>query len=154
MKKVIATLRSAPAASVDVPKTFPVRRVKRGEKPREKPREIERSCFGSLRFFPGIPKTISKDELEFIESGRPDLSKRLDVSEYVESKRVDYRGATEKAIETAAESEGIGHLSLKRKVEVLRERGKIDKPDPKKVSVTVVDPPKRSAKTSSGRKPK
>ncbi len=148
MDKVIVTLRSTPAASVEVPKHFP---KLRGAKEKGDPKEIGRSCFGALRFFPGVPKTITKDELEFLRIHRGDVAGRLDDRPYVESKRIDYRGATEADIAALAEKEGVGHLKLKDQVARLRERGKLEKPDPKKSSETRLegkDSPKAKSKTN------
>lgn len=122
MKKLIAILRSTPACTVDVPATFP---KKKGDE--NEPREIERSCFGALRFFPGIPKAISVDEMEYVRLERADLYPRFDVRPYVESKRVDRRGATEDEIEKLAKSEGIEHLDFANALKRLRQRGKIGK---------------------------
>ena len=100
MDKVIVTLRTTPAASVEVPKHFPKLRGAKGE---GDPKEIGRSCFGALRFFPGVPKTITKDELEFVRLHCGDVAARLDDRPYVESKRLDYRGANESVIAALAE---------------------------------------------------
>lgn len=148
MKKVIVTLRDQPAGSVEVPREFPRRR---GEK-EKKSVDIERSCFGCLRFFPGVPRTISEDELAYIEGWRGDLFGRLDRRPYVESKRVDYRGASESAIEALAEKEGIGHLDLPRKVARLTERRKLDRPDPRKSTETRILASRKDGGTA--RKPK
>lgn len=144
MKKVIVTLRDAPNASVEVPENFP--RPKRAKK--TKPRKIERSVFGAIRLFPGVPKAISVDELEYVKLRRPDVAARLDERPYVESKRVDYRGITEAAIEKLAEEEGIGHLDLARKVKVLAERKKIAIPDSKKSTATKI--PSSTKKVDGG----
>lgn len=130
MEKVIVTLRSAPSESVEVPKFKKGAKGEKGEKA-----ETARSCFGALRFFPGIPKTITKDELEFIKGSSAELFRRLSVRPYVESKRVDKRGATEDDVEKAAEKAGVGHLPAKKKLAVLAERGLIGSkaaPPPKK----------------------
>lgn len=150
MDKVIVTLRSAPAASVDVPKHFP---KLRGEKREGDPREIGRSCFGALRFFPGVPKTITKDELEFVRIHHGDVAARLDERPYVESKRLDYRGATESDLAALAEKEGLGHLKLRDQVARLRDRKKLEKPDPKKSSETRLEG-RGSAKAPAPEKPK
>jgi hypothetical protein len=149
MDKIIVTLRSAPAASVDVPKTFPkLRGAKEG-----KPREIARSCFGALRFFPGVPKAITKDELEFLRRHHGEVAGRLDERPYVESKRLDYRGVTEADLAALAEKEGVGHLKLKDQVARLQERGKLGKPDPKKSSETRLEG-KGAGKAAASEKPK
>lgn len=119
MSKVIVTLRSAPPASVDITDD-----------------QCERSCFGALRFFPGIPKTITKAELEYLGKAQPMLRARLQVRPYVESKRLDYRGASEAKIEVLASEEGVGHLDLAKQIEVLRQRGKLDVPDKRKSTET------------------
>lgn len=137
MGKVIVTLRSAPPESVEVPKYVKGKKGKGGE-----PVETERSCFGALRFFPGIPKTVTADELEYVKSSDAELARRLAVRPYVESKRVDRRGATEAEVEALAETEGVGHLGLGRKVEVLRRRGKL------KVKPTEPPKPKAEVKTT------
>lgn len=131
MKKCIATLVSAPAESVEIPVHFP---QKRGDE--SEPRLIERSAFGALRFFPGIPRTISCDECEFIRSEQPDVLERLEISKYVESKRVDYRGATEAEIEKLAEEAGIGHLSLADQCVRLEVTKKLKRPKPENASAT------------------
>lgn len=130
MDKFVVTLRTAPSEAVEVPD------------------ELKRSCFGALRFFPGIPKTVTKDELEFIKSNNADLHKRLHVRSYVESKRVDKRGASEAQIEKLADEAGIGHLKLGRKVEVLEKRGLLKKVAPPKK----VEPPKATRKRNGNGK--
>jgi hypothetical protein len=150
MDKVIVTLRSTPAASVDVPKHFPKLRGAKGE---GDPKEIARSCFGALRFFPGVPKTITKDELEFVRLHHGEVAARLDDRPYVESKRLDYRGKSEKEIAELAEKEGVGHLPLKTQVERLQARGKLEKPDPKKSTETRLEgktTPKAAPKNGNG----
>jgi hypothetical protein len=131
MKKVIVTLQGGATASVEVPEAFPRRRRAKG-----KARAIARSVFGAIRFFPGVPKAISGDELEYIRAHRGDVSGRLEVRPYVESKRVDYRGASEAEIERLADEGGIAHLGLSAKVERLAERGKLEKPDRRKSTET------------------
>lgn len=151
MKKVIVTLRDAPNVSVEVPAEFPQKRRKRGEKA-EKPKKIDRSVFGAIRLFPGVPKTISADELEFVRVNRPTVFGRLDSRPYVESKRIDYRGVTEGEVEALAEKEGIGHLDFSKKLERLGERGKISKRVPRKPAP--IPAPKKSEDGKTGRKPK
>lgn len=152
MRKIIVTLRDAPNASVEVPGEFP---RKRGEKKKAEARKIERSVFGAIRLFPGIPKAISTDELEYVKLHRSDVFRRLDVRNYVESKRVDYRGASEAEIETLAEREGIGHLAFSRQVERLVERGKVKPPDPRKSTETRLDARKAEGEVkTTSRKPK
>lgn len=112
-EKVNVTLRSSPSASVEFP-------AEKGP---------DRSCFGALRLFPGIPRAVTRGELDWIERREPALFARLTVSPYVESKRVDRRGASEATVERLAESEGLSHLSHGRKVEVLRKRGKLKPPE-------------------------
>lgn len=114
-EKTIVTLRSAPSVSVEVPDE-------------QEGKTLQRSCFGALRLFPGIPKTITKDELEHLKKNQPDVFARLTVQPYVESKRVDRRGAGEADVRRLAEEAGISHLPHRKQVEVLRERGKLSKP--------------------------
>jgi hypothetical protein len=141
MKKVIVTLSSGPAASVEFPEVFPRKRKEKGD-----PVKIERSVFGAVRLFPGIPKAISASELDYLRAHRKELFPRLLARPYVESKRVDRRGVSEGELEKLAEKEGIAHLGTRRKVEVLTERGKIPKPEPKKEAVKPApEPPKRKA---------
>jgi hypothetical protein len=140
MKKVIVTLSSGPAVSLEFPEVFS---RKRGEK--AEARKIERSVFGAVRLFPGIPKAISASELEYVRAHRKDLIPRLLARPYVESRRVDRRGVSEGELERLAEKEGVGHLPTRRKIEVLTERGKIPKPEPKKAEgKPATEPPKRT----------
>lgn len=106
-KKVIATLRSGPSASIEVPSG------------------IKRSCFGAIRLFPGIPKTIMMEEYEYVRNKLPALGARLQIGKYVESKRVGARGISEADLEALADREGLSHLKLKSQVAKLRERGKL-----------------------------
>jgi hypothetical protein len=145
MKKTIVTLRSAPAVSVEVPEHFPRARGEKGE-----PKRLERSGFGALRLFPGVPRTVSCDELEFIRRHQPEVAARLDSRPYVESKRVDYRGATESEIEAAAAEAGISHLPLAAQCDRLQKTGKIKRPDPKKASATVLSGKKGSSSEKPG----
>lgn len=115
-ERTIVTLRVAPSASVEIPEE-------------RDGKALKRSCFGALRLFPGIPKTVTRDELEHIKRAEPDLYNRLIVQPYVESKRVDRRGAGEAEIAKLAEQEGIAHLPHARQVELLRERGRIRVPE-------------------------
>lgn len=87
MKKVIVTLHSGPAQSVDVPAAH---EFQKGEK-----RALERTCFGSIRLFPGLPKVVSQDELDYILEIRRDLAGKVFASAYVESHRADKRGCPE-----------------------------------------------------------
>jgi hypothetical protein len=121
MEKIIVTLRDAPAASVDVPDET-------GGK------KLQRSCFGAIRLFPGIPKTVSRDELEYLKVADPGLFARVHVQPYVESKRVDRRGAAEAEVSHLADQEGLTHLSHSKQVELLQKRGKIGRSTPKKAS--------------------
>jgi hypothetical protein len=138
-ERTIVTLRSAPSATVEVP---------------EKKKDggaLQRSCFGVLRLFPGIPKTVTRDELEHIKQAEPDLYNRLTVQPYVESKRVDRRGAGEAEIAKLAEQEGIAHLPHGRQVELLRERGKIRKPGKQRAAVSEKPSGKPGGKKPGGR---
>jgi|GEM_PF-5532523 len=136
MNKIVVTLSRGPALSVDVPDEY---RVGRGKLAVTK--QVERSCFGAVRLYPGLPKTISTTELEYVKDKNPKLADMLSVRPYVESKRVDKRGCTEAELEALADKEGISHLKPARKLKVLCERGKLAAP---KVSATVVeDKPKR-----------
>jgi len=130
-ERTIVTLRAAPSASVEVPE-------------KKDGKTLQRSCFGALRLFPGIPKTVTRDELEHIKQAEPDLYNRLTVQPYVESKRVDRRGAGEAEIAKLAEQEGIAHLPHARQVELLRERGKIRVPEAA---------PEEKPKLPNGKKP-
>lgn len=118
-ERTIVTLRSAPSESIEVPGEFGGR-------------ALQRSCFGAIRLFPGVPKTVTRDELEQIKRGRPDVFARLTVQPYVESRRVDRRGATEADVHRLAEEAGISHLPHARQVEVLRKRGKMPANAPEK----------------------
>lgn len=114
--KRIVTLRSAPSETVEVPPRF---EFKDGE------REVARSCFGALRLFPGVPKTVTADELEFVERERPAIRRRLEVREYVESRRVDRRGMSEADLTALAKAEGLEHLSHSDLVARLRASGRL-----------------------------
>lgn len=157
MKKVTVTLRDSPNASVEVPEEFPRRkRARRAGSKKSEATKIERSAFGAIRLFPGVPKAISSDELRYVELHRPDVFARLESRKYVESKRVDYRGATEAAIADLASKEGLGHLPVPKQIERLVERKKIERPDPRKSTETRIDKKVKvdgSAKTTT-RKPK
>jgi len=124
MKRRIVTLRSAPSATVEFPET-----VKVGKEEQK----LERSCFGALRLFPGLPRAVSEDELKYIEKKYPALFRRLAVQDYVESKRVDLRGVTESDLDALAEKEGLGHLPPREKIRRLKERGKLQESGPRKV---------------------
>jgi len=117
MKKFVITLRRGPSIQVDVPETTGKGKDKR---------KVERSAFGAIRVYPGIPKTVTKDELDVIKAAHPSV--RLEVNPYVESKRVDRRGASEAEVAALAEKEGISNLSFAEQVRVLRKRGKIVAP--------------------------
>jgi hypothetical protein len=69
MSKHTVILRDAPAESVEIPAPI---------------EEAERSCFGALRLFPQVPRTITGAELAQIERARPDVFARLEVREHVE----------------------------------------------------------------------
>ena len=88
----------------------------------------KRSCFGALRLFPGIPRAVTAEELAFIEKKHPAVYAELEVRPYVESRRVDRRGATEAEVERLAAEAGISHLPNARVLEILRERGKLKDP--------------------------
>lgn len=107
MKKVIVTLRSGPSASIEVPSG------------------LQRSCFGAIRLFPGIPKAIATEEYEYIRAKYPAFSARLEVGKYVESTRVGTRGISEADLEALVKQEGLAHLKLKAQVKKLWERGKL-----------------------------
>lgn len=150
MNKVVVTLQRGPAKTIDVPKEYKVGKGRKAEK-----REVERSCFGSVRLYPGLPKAISDSELAFIVAVRPDVRKELKVTPYVESKRADKRGCSEAQLEAAAEEAGISHLKPARKLEVLKGRGKLPaaptkKPTPKAPAPVkaLESTPKRSRKRS------
>lgn len=104
-KKVVATLRSGPSVSIEVPGG------------------VQRSCFGAIRLFPGIPRAITGEEYEHVRKKHPKVCARLEIGKYVESKRVGARGISEADLEGLAEREGLSHLKLKTQVEKLRERG-------------------------------
>lgn len=144
----IVTLRSSPPASVDVPEEFP---KKRGQK--EEARAIERSVVGTLRLFPGVPKTVTKDELEYMSTHRPDVAARLDEREYVESKRKALRGYTEAEVRELAEKEGIGHLSFKKQEAALLDRGKLTKAKRIPVKVVMKGKSKKAAPVKEVRAP-
>lgn len=156
MKKVTVTLRDSPNASVEVPEEFPRRKRARGTKAKAK--KIERSAFGAIRLFPGIPKAISVDELEYVKIHRSDVFKRLESRAYVESKRIDYRGKTEAEIEALAAGEGLSHLPTPRQIARLVERKKLVIPDPKKSTTTRIEKGKSEKVEGGGkttaRKPK
>ena len=142
--KKIVTLRSAPPVSVEVPS------VVKGDDGKE--RKVERSCFGALRLFPGLPKAVTEDELEHIKNTEPGMFARLVIQPYVESKRVDVRGVTESEVEKMAEEEGISHLKPKERDKKLRERGKLKRPEKRKAAKP--EPSKAPEKpTSVKRKP-
>jgi len=122
MNKVIVILRSTPSVSIEVPNTV----VIDGNK-----KEIKRSCFGALRLFPGVPKSISKDELEYIKNTEVVIYSYLEKKQYVESKRIDIRGASEADIEKLAKDGGLDHLKVKVQLQKLQERGKLKRPDVK-----------------------
>jgi len=116
MNRAIVTLRSAPSVSIDIPAQ------------EEGAKQIQRSCFGAIRLFPGVPKAVTKDELDHIKATMPEVFLRLTIQPYVESKRVDLRGVAEADVSKLAAEEGIEHLSHARQVDLLRERGQIARP--------------------------
>lgn len=136
-ERTIVTLRSAPSESLEIPEEF-------GGK------TLQRSCFGAIRLFPGVPKTVTRDELEQIKRGRPDVFARLTVQPYVESRRVDRRGASEADVHRLVEGEGLSHLPHARQVEVLRERGKMPANAPEKAPEAAEErsPGKRGGRVS------
>lgn len=141
----IVTLRSAPSASVDVPELFPKKRGKSED------RRIERSVHGSIRLFPGVPKAVTEDELEYIRATRSDIATRLDDRPYVESKRRELRGATEGEIAELAAKEGIDHLPTREQHRILVDRGKLQKPKPPSVKPHAED--RSKAKPTSAKAP-
>lgn len=90
MKRHLVILRTPPSDEVDFP-----------------PDLGGRATFGALRLHPGVQTAVSESELRFMESKRPDLMKRLHISPYVESRRVDRRGYTEAEVDRAAAEAGI-----------------------------------------------
>lgn len=145
--KAIVMLRSAPSESIEVPSVVKYK----GDKEKK---ELKRSCFGAIRLFPGIPKAITTDELEHIKKTRADLFARLEVRPYVESKRVDVRGASEADIEKMAASEGIGHLRPKAQVSKLEERGKLKRPEKRETAAKVEGKSSPTPAPAARRKPK
>lgn len=134
--KVIVTLQSAPSVSVEVPEY----------KDKAKQTKIERSCFGALRFYPGIPKTITVDELDFIQKEKKELASKLKSAPYVESKRVDKRGVTEAELNRLSKDHAIEHLSHARKIEVLKAKGAIKASKPVSEPVAKREPLKKPDK--------
>ena len=137
--KLIVTLRSAPSISFEITA-----------------KDVKRSCFGALRFYPGIPRTVTAGEFEQMKKQVKGIEKKFDVRPYVESKRLDKRGATESEITALSTSEGIDHLSFHRKIEVLGKRKKISGPTPKsknRVEKPVIDyTPKAIVEKKNGKK--
>ncbi len=84
-KKVIATLRSGPSASIEIPSG------------------VQRSCFGAIRLFPGIPRAITTEEFEHVRAKYPTLCARIQINKYVESTRVGARGISETDLEVLAD---------------------------------------------------
>lgn len=122
MNKIIVTLRSSPTESIEVPNIVKYK----GDKEET---VLQKSCtFGAIRLFAGIPKTISMDELKHIKKVMPRIYSKLDVKPYVESKRVDKRGASESEINKLVVKEGLEHLKPAVQIEKLKERGLIKKP--------------------------
>ena len=107
MNKVIVTLRTAPTVSIEIPTG------------------VERSCFGALRLYPGVPRAITKGELAHLQKAVPGVCARLETKAYVESKRIDVRGASEAEISKLAAAEGLDHLPIDAQLTRLRERGKL-----------------------------
>lgn len=139
MKKVTVTLRSGPYVSLEFPEEY---RPARGADLQK----VERSCYGAVRLYPGLPKAISASELAYLEAKQPELAAKLLVRPYVESRRVDKRGCSEAELERLAEQEGLSHLVPARQLEVLKQRGKLQsrKPLPKPVQAA----PKKKASSS------
>jgi len=108
-----------------------------------------RSCFGALRLFAGIPRAITREELEYIERKFPGVFENLRVTPYVESKRVDRRGASEAELERLAEREGIAHLPPGRRLEVLRKRGKLKAPERRAAGKPAEKPPAKPKPTAA-----
>lgn len=138
MNKIVVTLSRGPALSLDFPEEY---RAGRGKKATAK--QVERSCFGAVRLYPGLPKTISTTELEYLKDKEPKVAALLSVRPYVESKRVDKRGCTEAQLEKLAAEEGVSHLKPARKLAVLKERGKIQALAPKVSATVPAEKPKR-----------
>ena len=132
-EKVILTLRSAPSVSIEVTDE-----------------RCQRSCYGALRFYPGIPKTITKEELAYIEKTDKGVVSRFDVRAYVESKRIDKRGITERQVEELALKKGVDHLPFARKVEVFAKQSQVDPPAVHRPKP--VEPPVSAASKKSGSK--
>lgn len=107
MDRVIVILRRGPQVSLEFPEG------------------VERSCYGAIRLYPGIPKTLSGAELKHLEKHRPDCHELLSVRPYVESQRVDKRGCTESELNQLAESNGLGHLPISLQLQRLKEKGKL-----------------------------
>lgn len=131
MKKVIVTLKVGPSQDVDVPDQYRVGRGRRATN-----RAVQRSCFGCLRLYPGLPKAVSEDELSWIEAKLPVLFEKLAVRPYVESRRADKVGCSEADVEAAAEASGLGHLRYGDKVRTLKQRSTlpVQKTPPKQTS--------------------
>jgi hypothetical protein len=111
MQKIVLTLRRGPAESFEFPE------------------KVERSCFGSIRLFPGLPKTVSEDEYKWICKKRPELVPFLEASAYVESKRVDKR-ISEAHVNELAKEHGLENLPFGHQCERLKKLGLLK---PKKV---------------------
>jgi hypothetical protein len=143
--KMIVTLRSAPPVSVEVPAVVKYDGTER---------EVKRSCFGALRLFPGLPKTVTEDELEHIKRKEPEVYARLEIRPYVESKRVDRRGASEADVERMAEAEGVAHLRPKARDARLRARGKLKRPEKRETAARLEGASTRTARRKpNGDKP-
>ena len=73
MTKVIVTLLGGRRLQVDVPAEH-------------KGRKLERSVYGAVRLHPNVPRTLSKDELDYVREREPKAELR--VQKYAEAKRV------------------------------------------------------------------
>ncbi len=113
MKRVIVTLRRGAQVEVEVPEE-------------SGGRKLERSTFGAIRIFPGVPKAISTDELAHIKATRPEV--RLEVQPYVESKRVDRRKFSEAVVGSHADAHGLRHLPFAEQLRHLQTSGEKSKP--------------------------
>lgn len=107
MDRVIVILRRGPQVSLEFPEG------------------VERSCYGAVRLYPGIPKALTAAELKHVEKCRPDCYGLLSVRPYVESQRVDKRGCTESELRELAASEGLEHLPISLQLQRLKEKGKL-----------------------------
>lgn len=91
----------------------------------EFPEGIERSCFGAIRLFQGVMRTITLDELNHIKTKYKKESVKIKTSKYVESKRVDKRGYNEDDINYLAKEHNLLDLPLKNQIKRLKKLGLI-----------------------------